>query len=239
MSALILVRHGQASFFASDYDKLSPLGEQQLRQVGAHWAAQRLVIDEVYSGPRLRQRDSARLAGEQYRKAGLIWPEPTILDELDEYDLEGLTKTVAPQLAEVNSEFALMAKSYLQTTAELDKMRSFQRMFEMLLRHWQADSSERAGVESWPTFRQRVDGVIRQIQTQSARSRRIVCFTSGGFIGCAAHLALAAPAATALELNWRVRNASFTEFIFNETRLSLDSFNTIPHLEHSGLWTYR
>ncbi|WP_010583492.1 histidine phosphatase family protein [Schlesneria paludicola] len=239
MSALVLVRHGQASFFASDYDKLSAIGEQQLRHVGTHWAAQRLVIDEVFTGPRMRQRDSARLAGEEYQKAGLTWPEPIVLDELDEYDLDGLTKNVAPQLAAVNSEFAQMAMSYLQSAGELDKLRSFQRMFEMLLRHWQADQSERTDVETWAKFRQRVNGVIRRVQTQTARSRRVVFFTSGGFIGCAAHLALAAPDATALELNWRVRNASFTEFVFNQDRLSLDSFNSVPHLEHPDLWTYR
>ena len=226
-------------FFANDYDKLSSIGEQQLRHLGTHWAQQRLVIDEVYCGPRLRQRDSARLAGEEYQKSGLSWPEPIVLEELDEYDLAGLTKYVAPRLAGVNPEFARMAMSYLQSTVELDKLRAFQRMFEVLLRHWQSDTSDRTDVETWPKFRQRVDGAMRRIQTQTARSRRVVVFTSGGFIGCAANLALAAPDATALELNWRVRNASFTEFVFNQDRLSLDSFNATPHLAHPELWTYR
>ena len=40
MSVLTLVRHGQASFFAADYDRLSPAGEGQARHLGDYWARQ-------------------------------------------------------------------------------------------------------------------------------------------------------------------------------------------------------
>ena len=64
-------------------------------------------------------------------------------------------------------------------------------------------------------------------------------FTSGGFIGSAVQLALAAPDRTALELHWRLRNGSLTEFAFTRERFSLDSFNTVPHLDDPALWSYR
>jgi hypothetical protein len=64
-------------------------------------------------------------------------------------------------------------------------------------------------------------------------------FTSGGFIGTAVHLALGASDRSALEVNWRIRNCSLTEFVFSGDRLSLDSFNIVPHLEDPALWTYR
>ena len=38
MSRLFVIRHGQASFLADDYDQLSPLGEEQGRALGAYWA---------------------------------------------------------------------------------------------------------------------------------------------------------------------------------------------------------
>ena len=47
MSSLALVRHGQASLFADDYDILSPLGEAQARHLGDHWARRGEVFDEV------------------------------------------------------------------------------------------------------------------------------------------------------------------------------------------------
>jgi broad specificity phosphatase PhoE len=37
MSTLILVRHGQASAFEDNYDRLSSLGERQARLLGESW----------------------------------------------------------------------------------------------------------------------------------------------------------------------------------------------------------
>jgi predicted solute-binding protein len=51
--------------------------------------------------------------------------------------------------------------------------------------------------------------------------------------------ALQAPAQSFLDINWRVRNCSVTEFVFDRRRLTLDNFNGIPHLEDAALRTYR
>jgi broad specificity phosphatase PhoE len=69
--------------------------------------------------------------------------------------------------------------------------------------------------------------------------RRVAAFTSGGPIGVAVQIALNAPDRAGLEVNWRVRNCSLTEFLFSGERLSLDSFNAIPHLEDPALRTFR
>ena len=110
MSVLTLVRHGQASFEADNYDRLSALGEQQVRLLGEYWAQQRLVIDEVFVGPRVRQQRSAELVGIAVQQSGLVWPEPILLDDLDEYDLDGLINRLAPRLAQRNSEFAQLVE---------------------------------------------------------------------------------------------------------------------------------
>jgi hypothetical protein len=36
-----------------------------------------------------------------------------------------------------------------------------------------------------------------------------------------------------------VRNCSLTEFVFSGERISLDSFNAIPHLDDPALRTFR
>ena len=59
MSRLILVRHGQASWGASDYDVLSDLGRAQGRAVGAALAAAGHRPDRVVTGSLRRQRDTA------------------------------------------------------------------------------------------------------------------------------------------------------------------------------------
>ena len=63
--------------------------------------------------------------------------------------------------------------------------------------------------------------------------------TSGGPIGVCVQLALEAPAAQSMKINWRVQNASLTEFIFSRDRLSLDSFNRYPHLADPALQSFR
>ena len=71
MSSLFLVRHGQASFLERNYDKLSAKGEEQSRILGRYWAGLKIGFDRVYSGPRVRQRETARIVGETYQAAGL------------------------------------------------------------------------------------------------------------------------------------------------------------------------
>lgn len=248
MSVLILVRHAQASFFHDDYDRLSPLGEQQARLLGEFWVTQGLQFHAVYTGPRTRQRRTADLAGEVYRQAGLAWPEHVVLDDGDEYDLSGMMG-LAPELARANAEFEALSNAYQQSEGELERLRTFQAMFEALLHHWQgvgqafepatADKNVCPTLECWPVFRQRVQRALGLIRQQPGRGRRIALFTSGGFIGTAVQSVLTAPDRAALELNWRLRNCSLTELVFTRDRISLDSFNTVPHLTDSSLWTYR
>ena len=77
MSALVFVRHAQASFFEKDYDRLSALGETQARCLGEFWTRQNIHFDEVYIGPRVRHRRTAELVGACYRSAGRAWPSTT------------------------------------------------------------------------------------------------------------------------------------------------------------------
>ena len=245
MSHLTVVRHGQASFFSKDYDQLSEIGIRQARLLGQHWRNRKQVFNEVYVGPRLRQQETAEHAGAVLRQAGVEWPEPTMLKDLDEYDLDGLTNHFAKKLAGRNTEFAQLVANYQKSSGEQNRLRDFQRMFETLLRHWQNDPSDEAhdldqpGVESWSKFQSRVRRVIERLQNHPGRGRSVVLFTSGGFIGTAVQQALGVSDATALELNWRIRNSSITEFVFTSERFTLDCFNTIPHLMDPQLWTHR
>jgi broad specificity phosphatase PhoE len=237
MSMLTLVRHGQASFFAADYDQLSPVGEVQSRHLGDYFVRIGDTFDEVYVGPRRRQRRTAELVGEQVRRAGRSWPEPVMLPDLDEYDLAGLINRLAPDLATRDQVFAALAEA-LRRGSEPERLRNFQKMFETLMGHWQS-AEVLDGVETWPAFRDRVQQAVARMTGPSGRGRKVVAFTSGGFIGTAVALTLAAPDRAALELNWRMRNGSLTRFVFSPGRLTLDDFNAVPHLSEPALWTYR
>lgn len=239
MSFLTLVRHAQASFFAADYDQLSGLGQEQARRLGKHWVERGFAFDEIYAGPRARQQHTAELVGDCYRQAGLPWPDPVLLADLDEYDFMNILRRLAPELARQDRDFGGLLERFQASAANGDRESSFQRMFEAVMVHWLTAPSVLAEMESWPAFQARVRRALSQICERPASGRRVGVFTSGGVIGTAVQIALAAPDRAALELNWRSRNCSLTEFVFTRGRITLDSFNTVPHLADMTLWTYR
>jgi broad specificity phosphatase PhoE len=238
MSVLMLVRHAQASLFADDYDALSPLGETQARLLGEFWARRQMDFDEVYCGPRARQRQTAEIVGSAFTQVGRSWPEPVVLTELDEYDLSGILHTLAPALARQDPAFAELLARYRRDEAGPNRERNFRRLFEALIRHWATMPSSPDGVEGFAAFRDRVERALRLVMEKPGSGRRVALFTSGGFIGTSVRQALDAPDRMALEVNWRVRNCSVTEFVFTKGRLSLDSFNVLLHLEDPKFWTY-
>ncbi len=239
MSTLALVRHGQASFFSDNYDQLSPLGEEQARLLGAYWVRRGVRFDEIYTGPRVRQIETAQLAGEAFCQAGLPWPEPRPITELDEHQVDRLIKLAMPQIAMTHPHVGDLHAAYLKAESPRDKHRAFQRMFEQLVMLWALGAVEAPGVESWRAFQQRVRTGVEKMTRGAERGRRVAAFTSVGAVTVALQVALGCGDRTAFDLGWRLRNCSITDFVFSQERITLEGFNAYPHLEESALWTYR
>src|SRR5437868_4667631 len=146
MSTLTLVRHAQASLFADNYDELSPLGQQQARLLGEYWTRRRTDFDEVYCGPRVRQRHTADIAGSVVTDAGRPWPEPVVLADFDEYDLVSLIRNLAPELSRQDAAFAELLAAYRRDENGPDRSRSFWKVFEALTLHWATAPEPVAGV---------------------------------------------------------------------------------------------
>ena len=102
MGTLTLIRHGQASFGAADYDQLSEIGQEQSRRLGAYLGHKNVHADVVYRGSLKRhaqtwmgmQEGLALTLGASYQAA-----VATVNPALDEYDGEALinaVKTDAP-----------------------------------------------------------------------------------------------------------------------------------------------
>jgi len=228
------VRHGQAQAFQTTQAALSTTGELQAAKVAEFWLRNGTRFDEVYSGTLPRQVRTEELAGECFRAAGEIWPVAVRDQAWNEYDATGVLQHLLPADANLNA----MAARFEQARDTPEEYRQFQRMFEAAMGLWLEGTVECDGVEPWPAFRSRVSGAIQRIMAGPA-GRRVVVFTSGGPIGFAVHLAMQAPARSFLEVNWRVRNTSVTNFVFDRSRLTLDGFNSISHLDEAELWTYR
>jgi len=238
MSQLVLVRHGQAAAFTADSDRLTELGEKQARALGRFLAERGTRLDEVHVGTLRRQRDTASLVGEALTAAGLPFPEPRESAGWNEYDAGGINGRLGRALAERDASYAALVRDFEAKAGAPDRNRYFQRMFEALMERWVSGEAQDAGVESFASFHARVRAARDAILAQDG-SRNVMVFTSGGPIGVCVQLALQAPERMAVQINWRVKNGSMTEMVFGKDRLSLDTFNAIPHLDSKALESFR
>lgn len=230
---MLLVRHGQASAFEDNYDRLSTLGERQARLLGEIWARRGVRIDRVFSGPRVRQQRTAEIAAE----AGGL-PPPVVLDELDEMGIEPLFREALPDLFARHKHLQSLGDALLAAEGNEARGAAIARLFEATLLLWLRGEVKATGVEQWLEFRARIRKALLAVRSD-ARGRRIAVFTSAGPVAAAVQLATGADDETSLALAFRVRNSSVSEFWFDGERFSLASFNETPHLHDAALVTVR
>lgn len=218
MSSLTLIRHGQATALQGD-GPLTDVGKAQARKLAEFWLENGAGFDEVYSGTLKRQVQTEQVVAASFRAAGKPWPEAARDPAWNEYEASGIGK--APTVPFGHEEY-----------------RRFQLMFEEAMRQWLDGSTAANGAEPFAAFRDRVGGAIRRLMAGPS-GRRVAVFTSGGPIGFTVNFAMRGPDHSFLELNWRIRNCSLTEFVFSQDRLTLDSFNHVAHLNEAALRTFR
>jgi len=238
MSVLTLLRHGQATAFQKDSDLLTETGESQARKLAAFWLRNQVSFDEVYTGTLVRHIRTEQIVARLYKDAGAPWPTVTVLPGFNEYDAVGVLTRLVPVLAARDERFAALVQAFEIARDTPERNRPFQRMFEGAMLAWARGQVAADGVEPWTAFRARVRQALQRLM-HGPPNRKVVVFTSGGPIGLSVQTALQAPDRTFLDLNWRIRNCSLTEFVFSGDRFTLDSFNGIPHLDDASLWTYR
>ncbi len=239
MSQLVVVRHGQASFLAENYDVLSRRGEEQAKCLGRHWCATRFQVDEVYTGPRLRQSRTAELIGKCYQLEDLAWPKPVELAAWDEHQIDRVMINHGPALVDMYPEIGPLLNSARSEGTHAERARRFQRVFEAVANRWVAGDPLPGETETWTEFRDRVADSLSHIVQKAGRGRSIAIFTSVGPVTVALQRAMGCDDMTALTTGWRVWNCSLTEFAFSGDRFTLDRFNALPHLPDPGAWTYR
>ena len=239
MSNLFIVRHGQASFLEPDYDRLSKKGEAQARLLGDYWTKKPLIFDLVYSGPRRRQKETARIVGEAYREAGLPWPDPVVAREFDEFQAEAVLASTLPRLVETDERVRDLHLAFQDARGTDERFKTFQRVFEVVIGRWARGELAVPDLEPWPDFCVRVQRGLAQLCDNGHRGRRIAVFSSGGPVGVAMKKALDLDTGATLKTAWMVANGAFTEFLFSPGRFTLHSYNAYPHLTDPNLLTYR
>jgi broad specificity phosphatase PhoE len=197
---IVLVRHGQASWGAADYDVLSALGERQSAATGALLAG--LRPDAVVHGAMRRQRRTAEvLAG----AAG--WDVvPTLDADWDEMDHLGVLDA---QPRDFDGE---------------PDARQFQAWFEKATARWLSGEHDADYRESWSVFGDRVLAALDRVADGTT-----VVVTSGGPVSVVVAALLGSPAAYE-RIAPVVINASVTRVVTGSRGRTLVSFNEHGHL---------
>jgi broad specificity phosphatase PhoE len=212
MGTLYLVRHGQASFGAEDYDNLSKLGQQQSVRLGEYFRQKGLTFEAVLTGTlrRHQQTYAGIREGGTYSIEALLWPG------LNEFDSLAVIATVHPYKLEKPD------------TPEL--YRHHFRLLRDGLTQWMNGVVSPKGMPSYREFQQGVTSALDHVRKH--HDGNVLIVSSGGPIATAVGHVLGTTPETTIELNLRIRNSAVTEFAFNPKRHSLLTYNTLPHLEH-------
>ncbi len=227
MSRLILVRHGQASAGADDYDQLSEHGYEQARGLGEQWAAEALRPDAVYIGPRKRHRQTAETVALELRDA---WPEPLLVDGWDEHDAYQVVMHSIPVLADRDAFVAERAeRSRGEGRAAL---LAYFDLYRHITRLWVRGELELDGTpfEPWPDFRTRVESSLAELMRREGRGKTLVVVTSSGPVSVAAGKALGLDDEGTMGLSWNLQNIAVSEVLYDDDSMMLKSFNALPRL---------
>ena len=239
MGILFLVRHAQASFLEQNYDKLSERGEEQARLLGQYWSQRNVVFDRACTGPCARQKDTANLLRDEYRKAGLGFPDPLVMPEFDEYEGEAVLERSLPRLLENDLSVRDLHSAFQSSSGSAQRRATFQKLYEAVIGNWVDDTIPLPGVETWAEFCFRVNSGLTDFLSCGGPGERVAIVTSGGPIAVAMQRALNLSPQHTLRVSWMSRNCSWSEFLYSKNRFTLSAFNAHPHLNDAAMLTYR
>lgn len=219
MAQLVLVRHGQASFGADDYDKLSELGWQQSRWLGEYFRERGGSFDRVVRGSLRRHAETLRGIAEGMGKP-----------------LEGGED---PRLNEYNADELLRAHLQGAPRPQGGDRREHFRILREAMYAWTDGTLSGHPHERFADFRGRVLGALTDLRGGAAK--RILIVSSGGPISTILADVLGMPLRGVVDLNLQTRNTGITELQAGANRVHCVSFNNVPHLDRpdrAGALTY-
>ena len=228
MASLYLVRHGQASFGADNYDALSDTGVRQCHLLGEWWRHRAQKPVRVVTGPMYRHRQSLDAFASAYGEL----PSASTLEGLAEFDHENVLEVYRPDFADK----AVIAH-FLATTPR--PRQACHDIFTAAIERWHDGRFDGEYNESWPHFRGRVlaaSAELRQAQGDA------VIFTSGGVVSVMLQAVLGLSDANCFALNGITHNSSVTRLLYSGDMVTLHSFNATAHLDvhdDPALLTYR
>lgn len=230
MALIYFFRHGQAGT-REDYDRLSPLGQQQARLLGDWIQRQGLRFDRVVAGGLRRQQQTAELT---------LGPGFDIDPGWSEFDLDAVYDQIAPQLAAADPAFRAHWDDLRRTIASGD---------DGIHRRWTPPDAAVVEAwirgrfpiqaESWAGFNERVHRAGAGF-TSLPEGARLAIFTSATPISIWLSRILGGlPPDRVLRFAGASLNTGITILSARAGELNLFTFNSVPHLDDAALHTFR
>ena len=226
MGTLYLVRHGQASFGADDYDVLSPLGHRQSVRLGEYFRSKGLRFEAALTGTLNRQVQT--FAGICEGMDAAFADSTVVADRAPAVVLPHLSW---PGLNEYDSA-AVIGAIHPYPLARPDTPELYRHHFRLLkdgLAQWMAGVVSPRGMPDYNGFVAGIMGALEHVRTHYRGD--VLLVSSGGPIATAVGHVLGTSPEAMIELNLGIRNCSVTEFAFTPKRHRLVTFNTLPHLD--------
>ncbi len=214
MCKITLIRHGQASFGAENYDLLSDIGREQAVALGDYFKSHQITFDAIIHGEMSRQTETAQIMA-----SAMDHPDDLILNAgANEFDSDHLLKHYLPILAEQSKVFYERIHSKEKWFANGE---TFEMIFRALIQLWQQDKN--CPFESWCAFQKRVLETFNGIYHRYTNNEKIALVTSGGLISVAVQVILGARLEAFMDMNLTTNNASITELLMSESFTLLKS----------------
>ncbi|SHK18195.1 Broad specificity phosphatase PhoE [Desulfatibacillum alkenivorans DSM 16219] len=227
MSLLYMVRHGQASFGTPNYDRLSPTGQEQSKNLARHLIDKQSKFHAVYTGNMLRHQQTAQPLVDEGGLKGLCPGDFTVNGAFDEYDA---TSVWTIQIEEMIREEPSIAQELSRLP---DDREVFERLFRQAMLRWVSGDQDEEKGPTWKAFSSRVAKGVKEVMETHGEDENVIVFSSAGPVSAALQFALDLDYAKAMELAFSTLNASVTVFEFNRKHITLQGYNNVSYLEES------
>ena len=237
MSTLLLIRHAQASFLADDYDNLSPHGLKQSTVLGEYLADKGYQFDALYAGTLKRQLQTCEQVQTVFQNRGLTIPEVKIVPELNEYEAMGSMEDYERQLSKYHPQF----KEWFAEMKAKPSHKTKMKMVVTYLNLWATGTlgfELPSGVQTFQDFRQTAEAGLRKVMLGNEKGKTIAAFSSGGCIAAMLGKIIGVPdPGKVMGFNLVMLNTAISEILFSGSRLSMKTFNGLPHLQDEMVTT--
>lgn len=230
MSKIYLIRHGQASFLADDYDNLSDIGILQSKALGDFFVKNQIYLDKIYIGKLRRHQQTFDSFSLAFDNKNIKLPVPIFLKELNEHQALESFKIESEKFIEQN----IAAQNLYLAMQEDDtlKKKNTIQIFGMFMKKFVVGKYPLNGsaIQSWSDFRTQTKQGIATILKNTNKGETIGVFTSGGTKSSIIGDSLGLNENKISELNMAIRNTSFSQLIYSKNTIKPFSINEIPHL---------